>query len=185
MRVIIEQSLEWQTPLYSVFVDFQKALWQCGQRSDLETYAALRLSPQVHCHHSAAVRGRHLPSHTVPMRLRFHGFSSGIPCTKPLLSLQTEEKTSTVCTEVFQVDGGGLEASHLLWWIEIRHGLWQQGTSCLAAKVRKAQGGLSEAALSSIRPPLWSGDACHPEELEVCASCLPRRQSTRRCTSIC
>ena len=25
MRIIIEQSLEWQTPLYSVFVDFQKA----------------------------------------------------------------------------------------------------------------------------------------------------------------
>ena len=30
------------------------------------------------------------------------------------------------------------------------------------------------SALSSIRPPLWSGDACHPEELEVCASCLPK-----------
>nr|KAG5711236.1 hypothetical protein BaRGS_004880 [Batillaria attramentaria] len=25
MRIIIEQSLEWQTPLYSTFVDFQKA----------------------------------------------------------------------------------------------------------------------------------------------------------------
>ena len=25
LRIIIEQSLEWQTPLYSVFVDFQKA----------------------------------------------------------------------------------------------------------------------------------------------------------------
>ena len=25
MRIIIEQSLEWQTPLYSIFVDFQKA----------------------------------------------------------------------------------------------------------------------------------------------------------------
>ena len=25
MRIIIEQSLEWQTPLYTVFVDFQKA----------------------------------------------------------------------------------------------------------------------------------------------------------------
>ena len=25
MRIIIEQSLEWQSPLYSVFVDFQKA----------------------------------------------------------------------------------------------------------------------------------------------------------------
>ena len=25
MRIIIEQSLEWQTPLYAVFVDFQKA----------------------------------------------------------------------------------------------------------------------------------------------------------------
>ena len=65
--------------------------------------------------------------------------------TLSLSFLQTEEKTSTVFTEVFQVDGGGLEASHLLWWIEIRYGLWQQGTSCLAAKVRKAQGGLSEA----------------------------------------
>ena len=26
MRIIIEQSLEWQTPLYTVFVDFQKAI---------------------------------------------------------------------------------------------------------------------------------------------------------------
>ena len=26
MHIIIEQSLEWQTPLYTVFVDFQKAL---------------------------------------------------------------------------------------------------------------------------------------------------------------
>ena len=25
MRIIVEQSLEWQTPLYSVFVDFRKA----------------------------------------------------------------------------------------------------------------------------------------------------------------
>ena len=25
MRIIIEQTLEWQTPLYTVFVDFQKA----------------------------------------------------------------------------------------------------------------------------------------------------------------
>jgi hypothetical protein len=25
VRIIIEQSLEWQTPLYSVFIDFQKA----------------------------------------------------------------------------------------------------------------------------------------------------------------
>ena len=82
---------------------------------------------------------------TTYRRLRFHGSSSRISCTKPSPILQTEEKTSTVCTEVFQVDGGGLEASHLLWWIEIRHGLWQQGTSCLAAKVRKAQGSLSEA----------------------------------------
>ena len=81
---------------------------------------------------------------TTYWRLWFHGFSSRITCTKPPI-LQTEEKTSTVCTEVFQVDGGGLEASHLLWWIEIRHGLWQQGTSCLAAKVRMVQGGLSEA----------------------------------------
>ena len=83
---------------------------------------------------------------TTYRRLRFHGFSSRIPCTKPLLSCKQKKKrlTSTVCTEVFQVDGGGLEASHLLWWIEIRHGLWQQGTSCLVAKVWKAQGGLSE-----------------------------------------
>ena len=46
--------------------------------------------------------------------LRFHGFSSRIPCTKPLLSCKQKKKTSSVCTEVFQVDGGRLEASHLL-----------------------------------------------------------------------
>ena len=27
---------------------------------------------------------------------------------------------------------------------------------------------------SSIRPPLWSGDACHPEELEVCGFLPPK-----------
>ena len=104
------------------------------------------------------------------------------------LRFHTEEKMSTVCTEVFQVDGGGLEASHLLWWIEIRHGLWQQGTLVFGGKSTKGTRRtrrLVWSALSSIRPPLWSGDACHPEELEVCASCLPRRQSTWRCTSIC
>jgi hypothetical protein len=31
MRIIIEQSLEWQTPLYSVFVDSQKQFDSVGR----------------------------------------------------------------------------------------------------------------------------------------------------------
>ena len=95
---------------------------------------------------------------TTYRRLQFHGFSSWIPCTKPLLSCKpkTEEKTSTVCTEVFQVDGGGLEASHLLWWIEIRHGLWQQGTSCLAGK-----------SMKGTRRLVWRRSVKHPASIMV------------------
>ena len=33
MRIIIEQSVEWQSPLYSVFVDFQKAFAAWTRRS--------------------------------------------------------------------------------------------------------------------------------------------------------
>ena len=68
-----------------------------------------------------------------------------------------------------------------------RNSSWVMATRDLVfgGKSTKGTRRLVWSALSSIRPPLWSGDACHPEELEVCASCLPRRQSTRRCTSIC
>ena len=51
---------------------------------------------------------------TTYQQLQFHGFSSRIPCTtKPLLSCK-QKKKHLVCKEVFQVNGGGLEASHLL-----------------------------------------------------------------------
>ena len=68
-----------------------------------------------------------------------------------------------------------------------RNSSWVMATGdpVFGGKSTKGTRRLVWSALSSIRPPFWSGDACHPEELEVCASCLPRRQSTRRCTSIC
>ena len=36
MTIIIEQSLKWQTPLYSVFVDFQKAFESVDRKVILE-----------------------------------------------------------------------------------------------------------------------------------------------------
>ena len=44
MRIIIEQSLEWQSPMYSVFVDFQKAFDSEDRDGHLEVDAAPRLS---------------------------------------------------------------------------------------------------------------------------------------------
>ena len=121
---------------------------------------------------------------TTYWRLRFHGFSSRIPCTKPLLSCKQKKNVYSLHRSI---PSGrwrtGSKSSSLM----NRNSSRVMATRDLVfgSKSTKGTRWLVWSALSSIRPPLWSGDACHSEELEVCASCLPRRQSTRRCTSIC
>ena len=61
LRIIIEQSLEWQTPMYSVFVDFQNAFDRVDRDFINTTASPL---PQVHFHHTATVRQLQLPSYT-------------------------------------------------------------------------------------------------------------------------
>ena len=55
MRIIIEQSLEWQSPLYSVFVDFQKAFDSIDRENSMEINAALRVPAKVYNYHSTAI----------------------------------------------------------------------------------------------------------------------------------
>ena len=125
---------------------------------------------------------------TTYRRLRFHGFSSRISCTKPLLSckqkkkrLQFAQKYSKWTVEDWKQVIFSDESKFVMGYGN------KMATRDLVfgGKSTKGTRRLVWSVLSSIRPPLWSGDVCHPEELEVCASCLPRRQSTRRCISIC
>ena len=55
MRSIIEQYLDWQTPLYAVFVDFQKAF----DSVDRDVILILRLSTKVYKHHPATCQVIH------------------------------------------------------------------------------------------------------------------------------
>ena len=48
MRIIIEQSLEWQSPLYSVFVDFQKAFDSVDREVIWKLMQHYGFPPQVH-----------------------------------------------------------------------------------------------------------------------------------------
>ena len=64
LRIIIEQSLEWETPLYSVFVDFQKAFDSVDRDVIWRLMQHYGFPPLVHFHHTATVRQLQLPSHT-------------------------------------------------------------------------------------------------------------------------
>ena len=61
---------------------------------------------------------------------------------------------------------------------------WQQGTSCLAAKVWKAQGGLSEALCQASGLRYGLGMCVIPRSWKF-VLLVSQDESTRRCTSIC
>ena len=118
---------------------------------------------------------------TTYRRLRSCGFSSRIPCTKPLLSWN---RTKTVyslheSTRSGRWKTGGKSSSRMN-----RNSSWAMATKdrVFGGKSMKDTRRLAWSGLSSIQPPSWSGDACLLEEWAVCAFGLQTQRSTQRCT---
>ena len=122
---------------------------------------------------------------TTYRRLRFHGFSSRYPALS--LSYPANRRKNIYGLHRSIPSGRwrtGSKSSSLM----NRNSSWVMATRDLVfgGKSTKGTRRLVWSAPSSIRPPLWSGGMrVIPRSWKFVASCLPRRQSTRRCTLIC